>query len=542
MQRGDEWHHWLADLDGNLMLTDEAGFYHRATEAELSQWQAEAEASQQRRAEVNARRVKRLEASRARQQRVAEGEGDDYTWGDSIPAASSEDSHFYFPTRGKVHGLVVLVEYQDVKFTIEDPLQVYSDMMNKEGFDYAASEKYVHHGSAHDYFYQNSMGQFDPQFDVYGPLTLLHERAYYGGNNDRYAYQMITEACEQLDSLGVDFNLYDNDHNGQIDFVFAFYAGEGENATRISNQVWPHAWDIQSAGGGNIFFDDLMLADYACTCELYKDRLDGVGTFCHEFSHVLGLPDLYDVNYNADAPYNYSVLDNGCYALSGYCPIGYSSYERYELGWLTPTLLPDTAATLTLTDLGTTNQAYIQPVTADDELTDWRDGEYYLFENRQLTSWDQYLKGHGMLVWHIDYVQNKWYNNTVNTWANHQCVDLVEASRIKYTQDGSEPFPGIDNRTEFTQETTPAFCGWSNPGTSSGSLTHSIGKPITNICEVPDSETGLDYIRFHLLGGDMHIDAVERDDAASPTGIALCNGRLTICHPTGRYDAMGRRL
>ncbi len=529
VQQGDEWHHWITDLNGNLVVLSDDGFYRLADEVQLAQWQADADRQAQLRASVNDRRMQRLQASRQRSMDNGDNE---------VP------SHFAFPSKGLIHGLVVLVEYQDVVFTIDDPLSEYSDMMMKPSYDYAINSKYVHNGSAHDYFYQNSLGAFDPQFDVYGPIKLQHEQAYYGGNNsygnDERAYEMIIEACQQLDEQGVDFSQYDNNGDGIIDFVFAIYAGEGENATRISYQVWPHAWAMSSAGvGGQYIFDDVVLEDYACTCELFLEKLDGVGTFCHEFSHVLGLPDVYDTGYSAKTPLGYDVLDNGCYQLNGYCPAGYNAYERYALGWLNPVVI-DQPASLSLEDFGTTNQAFIIPVTPD--LTDPRDGEYYLIENRQKTGWDKHLPGHGMLAWHIDYVSSKWWGNSVNTWTNHQCIDLVEADGTRSKQDGSEPFPGTAGHTEFTDDTTPALSGWSSPGTSSGQLENRLDKPITNIQETPTETEEINLITFDFMGGNTVLHEIEQDLAKGlPLGIVLLDGNLTVNTRYGSFDTMGRR-
>lgn len=540
------------------MVRDDAGFYRHATKEQIAEHEAYAQQQMLTRQAVNAKRAERLEAARASRMRKTEGRGDDFEWDEPIDTAEALSSHFDFPSQGQVKGLVVLVEYQDVKFTVENPLQEYSDMMMKPGYDYSYStgkNTYKHNGSAHDYFYQNSMGKFDPQFDVYGPLLLKNDRAYYGSNrggaSDIRPHEMIIEACQQLDSLGIDFSQYDANGDGFIDFVFAFYAGPGENNTGTSSDaVWPHAWWMSSAGvGGKYVFDDKVLESYACTCEIYAGELDGVGTFCHEFSHVLGLPDLYDVNYKANAPYNYSVLDNGCYLRRGYHPLGYSAYERYELGWLAPTQLPDTANTIELTDFGTNNQAYIQCVTPDSVAADTRDGEYYLFENRQNIGWDRYMPGHGMMVWHIDYVTSKWWYNSVNTWVNHQCVDLVEADGEKANQNGSETFPGSANHTEFTDDSKPAFCGWTKPGTSSSSLTNHLGKPITNIQELRDEEAGYYILSFDLMGGkskapdnEEGITEIEQDAAQSASGLILLNGRTILSTATGYYDVMGRKI
>lgn len=539
----------------------------------MAAWETEKARLLQRRAEVNAARHERLLSNRrafAKRSKLADGTDNDSIATDSIAGDSivyAPDSlvcdstlapHFGFPTRGKVRGLAVLVEFQDVRFTIDDPYQSYVDMLTKEGYDRPRYEgsKYKHIGSAHDFYYQNSCGEFDPQFDVFGPILLKDSVKHYGKSNDQYAWEMIKEACDYLnDSLDVDFSVYDTDDNGFIDFVFAFYAGQGENATGKKNDIWPHAWTVLSASGGKMFYyDDKLLFDYACSNELYGNYMDGVGTFCHEFTHVLGLPDLYNTSSIASStctPCGYDLLDEGCYNWNSYIPAGMSSYERYELGWLTPVVLSE-QKTDTLMNLSSSNQAFIVPVTED--IDDPREGEYYLFENRQPMDWDQYLPGHGMLVWHIDYKESLWSYNSPNNWPSHQCIDLVEADGQKkgidgkYFQDDSTPFPGSSGVTDFTDDTTPAFSGWTKPGTNNSSLTHRLEKPISNIQELEyvdetGAQLGPDIITFDFRTAPQGIQAIMVDDGPTtlPNNKVYVDGQLMIRTEHGTFDMMGRR-
>ena len=565
---GDEWCHWTTDLNGNLLVKNDQGFYHIANAVEIAAWESKKSQQMQKRSEVNAARHERLRNNRlsqARRSKQADGTDSDSIEVDSIAYAPDSlvcdsllASHFRFPTSGKIRGLVVLVEFQDRRFTVENPHEAFTDMMTKDGYDrqpYKGSP-YKAIGSAHDYFYQNSCGMFDPQFDVFGPILLKDSIKHYGLNDDRFAWQMIKEACDYLnDSLDVDFNDYDTDGNSVIDFVFAFFAGRGENTTSADQDIWPHAWDVQSASGGKRFYyDDKLLLNYACSSELSGAYMDGIGPFCHEFSHVLGLPDLYDTSGSWTpicTPLSYDLLDNGCYNGGSYIPVGLSAYERYELGWLVPIVLSE-QKTDTLLCLSTNNQAFIVPIT--EGIDDPREGEYYLFENRQLTSWDAHIPGHGMLAWHIDYKSLLWSFNSPNNWANHQCVDLIEAGGKKkygsfYYQDGSTPFPGTKSITAFTDDTTPAFSGWTKPGTNNASLTVRLEKPISNIQELEyvdetGAQLGPDIITFDFrTAPPAAIQAIEID--VSPvvprTTKSYVNGQLIIQTENGTFDAMGRR-
>ncbi len=358
-----------------------------------------------------------------------------------------------FPVLGEQKGLVILVSYQDVDFTYGDN-DYFSRMLNEEGFSDFGSL-----GSARDWFIYNSNGQFLPEFDVYGPVLLPNDRAYYGGNDafgsDMRAEEMAIHACELLDDE-VDFSKYDRDGDGVIDNVFIFYAGKGEHDSGVKNAVWPHSWDISIGRPDEEFiYDGVQLDRYACTCEYpsgYK-RADGIGTFVHEFSHVMGLPDLYVTTYSGGfTPGEWSVMDQGPYNNDRLTPPNYSSYEKAALGWIE--MRPFEEGRIEIPDLSTTNIAYLLPTDSKDE--------FYFFENRQLMGNDEFLPGHGMLVWHVDFDLDIWEMNIVNNARNHQYVDLVEADNVKTeaTRE-ADSFPGKKNVTAFGYDTKPQLISWS---------------------------------------------------------------------------------
>ena len=359
-----------------------------------------------------------------------------------------------FPSYGEHRSVVILVEFADKGFTIENPNDFYTRMLNEPGFsDYEST------GSARDYFISNSNSVFIPQFDVYGPVVLDKPYSYYGKNSfwgqDANPWDMVVEACELLDDE-IDFSLYDRNEDGIIDNVYFFYAGYGEADGGGANTIWPHSYDITSVSWHPYMFDGVRLDHYACSNELQKvnnDLPDGIGTFCHEFSHVLGLPDLYSTTYNsAFTPFTWDILDHGSYNNNSRTPPNYSSYERYALDWINPEILYE-GDEIMLNPLSETNEAFIF-------LTD-NDNEYFLFENRQQKGFDEFIPGHGMLIWHVDFDMRKWLNNTVNNTASHQNVDLIEADNRKnqYSLEG-DSFPGSQNVNEFSCETTPAFVSW----------------------------------------------------------------------------------
>lgn len=393
-----------------------------------------------------------------------------------VPQTGMGLSSTNFPHVGDIKSIVVLVEYKDVKFKTASPNQYFTDLLNKQGFSQQGGT-----GSCRDFYMDASHNLFRPQFDVYGPITLSQNMSYYGGNDmwgkDKNPEKMAIEACQQLNAT-VDFSQYDLDNDGYIDNVYVFYAGQGEASGGSSDTVWPHSWEIAAAGGGTYTFDGKVLNHYACSNEWEGGRPDGIGTFCHEFGHVMGLPDLYATDYNhSKTPGEWCLMDQGSYNNGSRTPPTLGAFERNALGWMELEQLTD-ACSVDLPNILDSNKAYIIPNPN-------KSSEFFLFENRQLTGWDSYLPGHGMLIWHIDFVQSKWDSNVVNNTSTHQYVDIEEANN-SVTNRAGNPFPGTANKTSFTGTTNPAFKTWS------GTV---IDMPITNIAE----KNGL--ITFDVKGG-----------------------------------------
>lgn len=379
-----------------------------------------------------------------------------------IPQSGVGLDNTSFPGKGSPNVLIILVEYSDVSFNTAydnaDPQGYFKDMLNKEGFS-----QYNATGSCKDYFTENSKGQFTPHFDLYGPVKLPHNRSYYGANNrygeDERAYEMVVDAINILDPE-VDFSKYDNDGDGKVDNVYVIYAGQGEASYGPDESVWPHSWDLSRAQV-NLEADGVTIDHYACSNEWKQNRPDGIGTFVHEFSHVLGLPDLYttDGNYNANwTPDSYSVMDYGPYNNDGCTPPAYSIYERNSLQWIDLEVI-DGPMDCKLEHILDSNKGYLIPTE--------KDNEFFLLENRQQKGWDKFIPGHGMLVWHIDFNASVWANNTVNNEQSHQYVDIEEAGGRLDKSDiiqASYPFPGTFNKTEFTDDTKPSMKSWSGKG------------------------------------------------------------------------------
>lgn len=335
------------------------------------------------------------------------------------------------PYEGTKKGLVILAEYQDVKFEDGHTRELYNGAINTPGF----TSEYGHQGSVHDYFSDMSKGVFDLSFDVVGPVKLSKNRKDYGQDVmnwqgqtsiDPYAYTMIMEACQAVDDK-VDFSQYDWDGDGMVDQVVVIYAGHGENGIGGADSVWPHESELGYAdqeGTPLLALDNIMINTYACTSELtvygldesdnYITGLDGIGTLCHEFAHCLGLPDMYDTGdglfYGMGT---WDLMDQGSYNANAFLPASLTAYELRYIGWQEPIELTEDC---TIDDMKALTEGGNTYIIYNDGYRDQLYGreEYYLLENRQPTKWDRGLYGNGLLITHVEFFPELWGYNVVN--------------------------------------------------------------------------------------------------------------------------------
>lgn len=397
-----------------------------------------------------------------------------------------------FPTLGSPKSLVILVAFKDKNFVVPTPSTAFSSLLNSEGYSQNGGT-----GSARDYFRASSNGKFNPTFDIVGPYQLPDSMKYYGANDsedfDIRPTEMVAIACS-LANNDVNFADYDLDGDGYIDNVFIYYAGYNEAEGGPENTIWPHRWVVHSSNySGNKVFDGKTLFDYACTSELKGssgNTMCGIGTFTHEFGHVIGLPDHYHTEDPDKNTLDYwSIMDYGAYLNEGRTPPAYSSYDRFYLGWLTPeeanspsnkTLYPLSQSKTPLSS--TEGQAYLLSASVHNlNGANPSPKEFFMLEYRKKTGWDSYLPGEGMLIWHIDYNQTAWDDNSPN---NYTGTTQTASSHMRiYLQ----PLSGNTN-TPGAAFTSGSFYPTTWTGTS-------INRPVTNITKQQDSMT------FTVMGG-----------------------------------------
>ena len=379
--------------------------------------------------------------ARARQLRMEARRNRKAPW--MMPRAGSRIS------LGEKHFLVLLVEFKDLSFSVADPAGAFSRLLNAEGYSENGGT-----GSVADYFKDNSSGAFCPVFDVVGPLKVSGAYADYGKKNgdeaDSNVEGMVSEACKLADP-SVDFKDYDYDGDGYVDNVFVYFAGHNEAEGASPDHIWPHASAIYDE---DFILDGVRPWSYACSSELRGfngSAMSGIGTFCHEFSHVLGLPDFYDTDYEqngtARTVYAFSLMCDGAYNNNGRTPPYMGALERWMLGWLDELPEPEASGRMTLRPIHE-NACMKTPASVESE--------FFLYEVRDGSGWDSYIKSsstaqapEGMLVYHVDMSDKTlWTYNTLNCQGDHPCY-YIEWPTMMYRSYQDLVFPGGTATTSF---------------------------------------------------------------------------------------------
>lgn len=470
--RGDEHAHWWQSSDRQRYVTDSAGVWRAVTKEEVM-------AGAKRRAAVRQRAMAKSRVmAKSRQARVT----------------ANEEPKF----KGKKRGLIILVNFSDTKFDTANygaTHALYDSIANFPGYS-----NHGFNGCISDYFKAQSGGQFLLNFDVAGPVTLSKSYKYYGKNVngfDAHPDEMVREACKAVDS-DVDFSKYDWDRDGVAEEVFVLYAGHGENDTYSnSNLIWPHMDNLSNYSAGALNLDGVTIDTYACTSELqYDGSLAGIGTFCHEFSHCMGFPDMYDTT---DGGSNYGMGDwdlmcSGSYNGDTYTPAGYSGYEKMVCGWTKPIELNADTTITEMKPLADMGQTYIVYNKGNRN-------EYYILENRQRKGFDAALPGKGMLIAHIDYNEDIWAWNVVNSTNgeyyvgddyntsyinDHQRITVFHSGNEPMDKETAYPLPGNNSLTDTS---VPASGVW-NANTDGSYLMHCA---ITDITQLNDSTMSFSF-------------------------------------------------
>ena len=470
VMHGDEFQSFTTTVDGYTVIKGSDGFYRYAvkqgnvlTASALVARNAEARQETEKAFLNSIQKMERPEMSEAGKQwkeqvsKMYRSTYESLEHGQRraiTPGAISERINY-----SQFKGLVVLVNWSDKAFKMVSPQGFYQKLTSEKNYKDDSKSVYPYDvkGSVRDYFYDNSLGIFDPTFDVVGPVTISLSCEYpwpkdAQGNVragwDTRISNILKAVLAEADKT-VDFNNYDLNNDGVIDMVYVIFAGYGSYMQGNNMKfMWPHANDyseyVNAYQRARDYFnfpsyDGKKFGRYACSVEIQDFEAlasqhaypDGIGTMCHEFSHVLGLADHYQTQNSetpAQTPGDYDLMDNGGDFNQGLSPVGYSAFERYVLGFADNTVTTlEVAGNYSLEPFNTSNKAFIVKTK--------KNGEVFYVENRQKQGWDQSLPKHGLLVWRVDTSDpKKFTSNTVNVSAGNECLQLVD----------NAPFTGID--------------------------------------------------------------------------------------------------
>ena len=418
--RGDEHINWYTTLDGVLLVQGvDNNYYIGKVEKNgnlIATKQLAHEALTRSQAERNLIAKQDKEKFFAYVNKVAEESENAYN-NSLLTRGPIVDSGYggvpYFPHTGSPKALVILAEFQDTTFTIQDTKKVFTNyLMNEDHFSDTRYGQNQNYKGVRGYFKDCSYGQFTPIFDVVGPIKLPRKHAIYGAGNDRMDL-LFADACSAVDD-SVDFTKYDANNDGIVDLVYIIYAGHSANyhGNKVSN-IWPKSGTITISNK----FDGKSIRRYGVSNELNgsdqtsknNKKINGIGLFCHEFSHTLGLPDIYALDEEAKNQDDqgmelWDLMDGGTEVRGGRVPASYLAWEREVMGWIKIDELKNDSSIENLKSIDNGGKAYkiVNPNNSN---------EYIVLQSIQKGPWYQGWRdgtyGKGLLAYRISYPSNK---------------------------------------------------------------------------------------------------------------------------------------
>ena len=537
---GDEDLSYFLASDGTLLYQEGTNFYIAGVKADGTLYSTGVLAH-----EPSMRTIKEISAIKAQNAKAFYNSMETQAKANKVRREPMTPDNSLLPSLGKHKIPVILVEFSDVEFSVENPKATFDKYLNgKELFNKETDpEMGQNYAGVAKYFKDMSFGKFEPEFEVYGPVNLGKPLATYGAG---YSSQenmglLLTDACTAVDDE-VDFTQYDSNDDGNIDLIYIIYAGFSQSiAGNSTDCIHPKSGYLSLAKS----FDGMDVKRYGVNNELNGTPADqangpiinGIGLFCHEFSHCMGLPDLYPksgsiaeacINQNMDY---WSLMDAGEYTANGYRPTAYTAWERERLGWMEIGTLtgPSNVELKSLDEGGAAFRIY------NDK--DETGHEYYIVENVQNNGWNKNLFGNGLMVTHVDYLSSQFslggckVNNTGGHPRMHVMAadgmfvpeyflgSTIEDSYITFLKEhnadlvakyggqvfsiedykaeaAGDLFPGTSNATSLTDDSQP-MKAWTYNG-------EKMGKPITDITN--DTEKGI--VSFKFMGGGEPVDGI----------------------------------
>ena len=418
--RGDEHINWYTTLDGVLLVQGaDNNYYIGKVEKSgnlIATKQLAHEAQSRSQAERNLIAKQDKEKFYAYVNKIAEESENAYN-NSPLTRGPIVDSGYggvpYFPHTGSPKALVILAEFQDTTFTIQDTKKVFTNyLMNEDHFSDKRYNQDQNYKGVRGYFKDCSYGKFTPVFDVVGPIKLPKAHAVYGAGNDRMDL-LLADACAAVDGM-VNFADYDANNDGIVDLVYVIYAGHSANTSgNKDTNIWPKSGTITISNK----FDGKSIRRYGVSNELNgsektsknNKKINGIGLFCHEFSHTLGLPDIYAYNTDAENQDNqgmeyWDIMDGGTGIRGGRVPASYLAWEREVMGWMNIDELKNDITINNLKSIDNGGKAYkiVNPKNSN---------EYIVLQSIQKGAWNQgwgdNTYGKGLFAYRISYKSGK---------------------------------------------------------------------------------------------------------------------------------------
>ncbi len=510
---GDEDFHWYTDMQGNILERSGNDFTPIDVDADTY---------------ISAGLAKRKTVAMRREP---------ITWTASL-----------FPHTGSPKALVILVEYSDNSFSMVDAKASFDQYLNKtDGSpENLGNQEHRNYGSVRQYFEEASYGTYSPQFDVVGPVKLSNSMEYYGGTNDsgsdeKYR-QLVADACEAVND-SVDFSEYDADGNGYADLVYIIYAGYGQSFGGDNNTIWPKSF---SYGSSSTKYDGVGLSRCGVSNELLLPdagtRITGIGLFVHEFSHCLGLPDLYYSNApDNQGMENWSVMDNGEYNNYGYYPTMYTAWEREAMGWDSIPTITTAGQYGLVPEQGKRAVKIVNPNNSND---------YFVLEHFETTGFNSRIAWassynptlEGLLIYHVNYSSSYFslgsYPNSV--FGSPRMTTIPADGRLLTSYDTSI------TALEYAQEIAgDIFCN-DTTFTQSGGLPNAAwwytadDQPLYNI-NYNEGAVWFDYLEQVATTG-INAVALGKDEGKVYTLDGRYMGTSTAGLPAGLYIVGGKKI
>ncbi|MDR0829208.1 MAG: M6 family metalloprotease domain-containing protein [Prevotellaceae bacterium] len=418
---------------------------------------------------------------------------------------------------GIVHAPVILVQFQGKPFTKTQTN--FQNLCNQVNYSVGTAT-----GSVHDYFLAASYSQLDFQVDVYGPYTLANTIDYYdskSGASSSQVTSIVSEATTLAQADGCNFANYDANNDGKVDGIHLIYAGYDQSAgAPVGTAIWATAW---STSGSFCTRDGKTVPRFSMSSELRGTSgttITPIGVIAHELSHVFGLPDLYDTDYEESGGESihlgtWDIMASGSWNNSGDTPPYHSAWCRDKIGWVPAVTLADPAI-ITLPNPATTGAVY--------KVTTTTAGEYFLIENRQKQGiWENYIPASGMLVYHVD--EN--IGTHISYGPGWRDINVNPAHRGLYIKQAgggagsasstrtTDPYPQ-PSHDSFTDASVPNSKSWAGANTA---------KPITDITH----NTGAKTVTFTFMGGP----------SSCPRPTAISAGSVTASGATISWVPIG---